>query len=74
MTGTLLYICVAKVFGHSIYDSTDEELEVGMSMVDTLHSARDFQLQKEIKEEEKRQAREEHEKWVKEGWKHEPPT
>eukprot|EP00944_MAST-04C_sp_MAST-4C-sp1_P001677 g1677.t1 len=26
---------------------TDEELEVGMSMVDTLHSARDFQLQKE---------------------------
>lgn len=50
-------------------ECTDEELEVGMSMVDTMQTAQDFQIQKEIKEEEKRQAREEHKKWVKEGWK-----
>ena len=48
---------------------TDDDVEVGMSMVDTLQTAHDFQVQKAIKEEEKRQAREEHKKWVEEGWK-----
>ena len=48
---------------------TDEELDIGMSMVETLHKARNFQLQKEAKMEEDRKKTEAHERWVKEGWK-----
>eukprot|EP00942_MAST-04A_sp_MAST-4A-sp1_P006652 g6652.t1 len=48
---------------------TDEELDIGMSMVGTLHKAREFQIQKELKQDEERKKKEIHDKWVKEGWK-----
>ena len=52
-----------------LMECSDEELSIGLSMVDMLSKARESKIKQEKTEESMRIVREEKKRWVQEGWK-----